>query len=82
MRVNDRTLHPSHNVQKVNNIIDQTTPCNTVLAYTVQQAVKGPKMTSVKQFKQKNQQSLSIRNMKTLMNHINKRQPLNNRLLT
>ena len=38
-------------------------------------------MTSVKQFKQENQRSNLYNKRETLMNHTNKRQPLNNRLL-
>ena len=47
-----------------------------------QQAIKGPKMTSVKQFKQGNHQFNLYKKGETLINHIDKLHPLNNRFLT
>ena len=49
------------------------------------QAMKGPKMTILKQheqFKQENQRYNLNKKRETLMNHINKRQPLIDKFLT
>ena len=57
------------------------------LAHTEQQAIKGPKITSVKPFKRENQRSNLIKILKnekreTRINYINKRQLLYIRFLT
>ena len=54
------------------------------LAHTEQQALKGPKITSVKPFKRENQRSNLYKNDKreTRINYINKRQLLYIRFLT
>ena len=54
------------------------------LAHTEQQAIKGPKITSVKPFKRENQRSNLYKKgeRETLMNNIKKQQLLNIRFLT
>ena len=54
------------------------------LAHTEQQAIKGPKITSVKPFKRENQRSnlYKIKKRETCINYINKRQLLYIRFLT
>ena len=54
------------------------------LAHTEQQAIKGPKITSVLPFKRENQRSnlYKIRKRETRINYINKRQLLYTRFLT
>ena len=81
MSAGDTTLHPSHNVWKVNYYMSKYTLQQGSLAHTEQQAIKDPKMTSVKQFKQENQRYnlyKKKRKWETLINHTNKRQQLNN----
>ena len=54
-----------------------------VLAHTEQQAIKDPKITSVKPFKRENQRSYLFENEKreTRINYINKQELLNIRFL-
>ena len=52
------------------------------LAHTEHEAIKGPKITSVKSFKRENQRSNLYKKRETRINYINKRQLLYIRFLT
>ena len=54
---NKTTLHPNNNLRKVNHYRSMYGLQHGTLAQTEQQAIKGPKITSVKPFKRENQRS-------------------------
>ena len=54
---NETTLHPNNNLKKVNHYRSMYGLQHQALAHTEQQAIEGPKITSVKSFKQENQRS-------------------------
>ena len=54
---NETTLHPNNNFKKVNHYRSMYGFQHGVFAHTEQQAIKGPKITSVKPFKRENQRS-------------------------
>ena len=54
---NETTLHPNNNFKKVNHYRSMYGLQHGALAHTEQQAIKGPKITSVKPFKRENQRS-------------------------
>ena len=54
---NESTLHPNNNLKKVNHYRSMCGLQQGALAHTEQQAIKGPKITSVKPFKRENQRS-------------------------
>ena len=82
MSANETTLHPSHNVLKVNNYRSKYGHQHGALAHTEQQAIKAPaKKTILNHSNRKTNGLILIKNEKH-MNHTNKRQPLNNRLMT
>ena len=57
MGANETTLHPNNNLKKVNHDRSMYGLQHEALAHTEQQAIKGPKITSVKPFKRENQRS-------------------------
>ena len=81
---NETTLHPNNNLKKVNHYRLMYGLQHGALAHTEQQAIKGPKITSVKPFKRENQRSnlYKIKNRETRINYINRRQLLYIRFLT
>ena len=54
---NETTLHPNNNLKKVNHYRSMYGHQHGALAHTEQQAIKGPKITSVKLFKRESQRS-------------------------
>ena len=48
---NETTLHPNNNLKKLNHYRSMYGLQHGALAHTKQQAIKGPKITSVKPFK-------------------------------
>ena len=54
---NETTLHPNNNFKKVNHYRSMYGLQHGALVHTEQQAIKGPKITSVKPFKLENQRS-------------------------
>ena len=57
---NETTLHPNNNFKKVNHYRSMYGLQHGALAHTEQQAIKGPKITSVKPFKRENERSLEV----------------------
>ena len=57
MSANETTLHPNNTLKKVNHYRSMYGLQHGALAHTEQQAIKDPKITSVKPFKRENQRS-------------------------